>query len=58
MPKLYVIDAALRDGLLEYLSTRPYREVASAMQLLGGLMEFVPSDEPSAEKSLKSASHE
>jgi len=54
MDKMYVIPGPLLDGLREYLSTRPYREVAQAMQALSGLLEFRPSDEtpPETEKSV------
>jgi len=49
MDKMYVIPEVLLVGIQEYLSTRPYREVAQAMQALSGLLEFRPSDEPKPE---------
>lgn len=53
--KLFVIEEDLVIGLMQYLGTRPYAEVAIAMQRLPNLKVFSPSTD-NKKKETKSQS--
>jgi len=50
MDKFYVIDEAMRNALIEYLSTKPYREVAQVIPMLAGAATFKPADQQAEPK--------
>lgn len=55
MEKRYIISERLRKGLLDYLITRPYAEVASGVESLLQLPEVPPPSELETEEDSRPA---
>lgn len=54
-PQRFVIDQALLQSVLEYLSQRPYVEVAQAINELRALPAFIPENPKAAQAMIPHA---